>query len=304
MSAMLEIGSTLAAAEVRHRLALGLTLVDALSGFGALGPLRVDVDRIGPYAFPKRVGSDRQPMRFDVHRADRHAKRYCGRARKLLDLAMADGADTRWLVRIYGSLGPADLAYAPARDARLYVPRRLRIELDLDAQGQPAATEKNIRTPWLWPGAAYPLPSSGTIVRGRVRRGADIDSAVPIRWARAFLTMPQSEADFAKAKVVGRGHGDEQGEFVISLERSAVVGAALSNPLSLRLWAFFPPPSTPADAADPLDGLPVEEAGSDIVNDVLRGYELPAGYTQQASKPVSIRLGETKSGLETTLLFS
>jgi hypothetical protein len=300
VSAALQIADTVPAEELRHRLALGLELIDALRGISAAGPLRVDLESVGPRPFPAAIGSNPQALRFEQHRADRHALRYAGRFRKLLDKAVADGADTRVVARVYGPPSAAAAGFDPAADARNYVPRRLRFALALDA-GQPAATPLNIRTPWLWPGSACALPSTGTYLRGRVLRGATVQSGVPVAWACVFATTPDTQLNFAAATIVGRGHGDDRGEFVIALDRSAVSGAALTNPVKLRLWAFFPPPG-PSPTDDPLGLLPIEDAGADKLNDVLRGYTTPAAYTQQVSAPVTVRLGETRSGADTQLL--
>jgi hypothetical protein len=175
--------------------------------------------------------------------------------------------------------------------------------------GEPALipARLNIRTPWLWPGAAYVLPATATAIRGRVLRGAALAVATPVRWARVIATIPSTELVFAAATPVGFAHGDDRGEFVVALERRMVSGAALTSAVDVRLWACLPPPVPPPDPAkppDPLHGLPFEEAGLDTINAALRGDTIPPGYSAPRDFGfVSVPLGETVSAPGTTLLF-
>lgn len=290
---LLDIDNTLPVGSWHQRLALGLSLIDAQSGVGAGGSLRVELERIGGYDCP---------LILDRHRADRHALLYRGRAGKLLDHALAKGVGYQHALRIYAPLETSANGYSSARDERRYVPRRLLLTPAL-AQKQPVLDTGNIRETWLWPGSAYPLSPSSSAVRGRVLRGPNLASAAAIPWARVFLTIPAAETNFAAATFIGRAHGDERGEFVLSVAASAAQGAALSSPLACRLWAWFAPPA-PA-SSDPLALLPLEDAGSDAINDVLRGYTIPAGYTQSVSATLPpLRLGETLSGPGVTLLYT
>ncbi|APV49315.1 hypothetical protein BWI17_06245 [Betaproteobacteria bacterium GR16-43] len=281
MSAALDLDDTVAAGELRHRLALGLSLVDALTGMETPGVARVTLESIGPY---------RVDLPFEAHGPARHALRYAARVRKLVDRTVDAALDRRWIVRI------------ESRD-RTHVARRMRFDLAF-ANGQPDAAPSNIRPPWLWPGATYALPSTGTAIRGRVLRGPDPDTAVPIRWARVFATAPATTLVFAPANVVACGHGDDRGEFLLALGARLQAAAALTDPVDVRLWAFFPPPAPPVDPADPLDGLYLEEAALATVPDaVLRGDGIPAACTQRADKAISVRLGHTTGGAAATLLF-
>ncbi|QNM98661.1 hypothetical protein [Chitinimonas koreensis] len=216
---------------------------------------------------------------------------------------MAAGGGIDWALDLFG--GPADSrpGYRPESDPRRHVPRRLAITPVLDGD-EPAATPLNIRTPWLWPGAAYPLPANATALRGRVLRGPDLASAAPARWARVVATVPASETDFSLATRVGHGHADERGEYVLALDARAVSGAALSNPVQVRLWAFTTPAALPVDPLDPLADLPREACGTDVVNDVLRGIAIPPAYSASVSQLAAVRLGETASGAVATLLVS
>lgn len=296
----LDVSDTVPVGMLRHRLALGVALVDAVRGGAALGPLRVELESIGPYRPP----ADRPaglPARLEPHGADRHAARYAGAIAKLVDRCVANALDTSWVLRIYAPLDAAARAFDPARDARHYVPRRMRLTPVFDA-GVPAATPLNIRQITLWPGAAAPLPSTATCVRGRVLRGPDIASGEPVPYARLAASVPASETNFAAATVVGRGAADERGEFVLVIEARAMSGAGLVNPVPLRLWAFAPPAQAP-DPNDALASVPVEDAGTATDSDILRGLTVPAGYTEQVSKTLACNLGETLSGTAATLLL-
>lgn len=289
----LDTDNTLPVGSWHQRLALGLRLLDAQSGVGAGGSLRVELERIGSYACS---------LLLDRHRADRHALLYRGRAGRLLDHALAKGLGYRHALRIHAPLGASSGGYSSASDERRHVPRRLLLTPVL-AHQQPVLDTGNIREIWLWPGSAYPLSPGSTVVRGRVLRGADMASAVAVPWARVFLTTPAAETNFAAAALIGRAHGDERGEFVLSVAASAAQGAALASPLTCRLWAWFAPPA-PA-GSDPLSLLPLEDAGSDALNDVLRGYTTPAGYTQSVSAALPpLHLGESLSGIGASLLYT
>ena len=291
MSTILRLEDTVPAGMLRHRLALGLSYIDALTGDAALGPLRSNLEAIGPYVITQC---------FESHSPSRHALRYAGRIQKLFDKAVAQAVDKHFYARLSAPLSGG--SYTLQNDARLHVPRRLSYTLQLDGN-QPAASPGNIRAPWLWPGSAYPFAATTTLIRGRALRGPTVATGMPIVWARVAATIPSAETTFAAATVVANGHGDDRGEFVLAVNANAAAAADLSNPLSLRLWVFVAPAGGAVNPADPLDGLPMEDAGSGITNDVLSGIAIPASYTQYSSTVVVVRLGQTKSDADTTVLF-
>ena len=166
----------------------------------------------------------------------------------------------------------------------------------------PALGIANIRAPWLWPGSAYPVDETATVVRGRLMRGPTLDKAKPVRWARVFLTDQVPPAPFDAKTIVGSGHGDDRGDFVVALQRyKGTSGVDLPSSVDVCLFAFAPP-ALALTPGDPLSDLPVENAGlakdgddaavAAKFRDALRGNRLPAGYT----------LGSVMSGDETTLL--
>lgn len=294
MSTALRLEETVPASLVRHRLALGLSWIDAVTQTGANGRLSTTLESVGDYDINSA---------FERHRGDRFAQRYAGLLKKRLDKAVTDGLDTDFYVHVHAPDIAGRAAFDAATDARIYVPRRLRLALVLH-NGQPAPTPQNIRTAWLWPGSAYPFPLTSTLIRASVRRGASLPASHPVRWARLFATIPETEAVFNQATIVGVGHGDDRGECVLQLDPRAVSGAALKNPLLVRLWAFAPAAGAPVDASDSFQGLPIENGGNAPLNDILRGRTVPPAYSAQQSKIIDLRLGETRGGPDTTFLFN
>jgi hypothetical protein len=143
-----------------------------------------------------------------------------------------------------------------------YVPRRLEIE-------EPAG---RVIRPALYPGAAYDIPAGAVGMRGRVIRG---DRTLP--WVRVEALRMSDGA------VVGRAHGDAEGEFVLLLGPGAAPGAELSLPMQLLVVVFGPdiPPDPDAEpSTDPLDLLPLETVPADG-DEVLLGHTLPDGYVSR-----------------------
>ena len=127
---------------------------------------------------------------------------------------------------------------------------------------------------------------------------------LPLPWARLFATVPSTETVFSQAQIVGCGHGDGRGEFVLALDAKASTGAALKNPVPVRLWAFVPPAGPNLHPDDPLAQLPVEMCGTAVDSSVIRGLAVPPGYSVQQSRDLALRLGETLSGSGAEFLFA
>jgi hypothetical protein len=144
--------------------------------------------------------------------------------------------------------------------------------------------------PALFPGAAYPLPAGAVGCRGRVTQVAD---GAPLRWARVL-------AERGDGTVVGRAHGDENGEFLLLLNSAVVVGADLALPLAATVTVFGPgvPPSpSPGDPADdPLWDLPLEAADdTGFGEQVLAGEVEPDGYVAGSVRTVEFGLDGLRS---------
>ncbi len=278
----LGIEDTTDVSRVSHRLALGIQWLDALTGAPVAGDWVNDLEAIG---------TRRALWRFERHAQARQAVRHAGRLAKVLRLAAADKvatppvdvADdpTNFVVRAFARRDPRHADYRTDNDPRQYVPRRLSLT-PVQSGGVPPSSLANIRTAWLWPGATYPLAANASAIRGCIRRGASLASALPAAWARVVVTRPGAGvADFASETPLAWAHGDDRGEFLVVLGTQAVPGGViLPATMALRLWVFLAPAVT-LDAADPLASLPLEVAGSDPLNEVLSGRAIPAGYVMQ-----------------------
>jgi hypothetical protein len=188
----------------------------------------------------------------------------------------------------------------------VFVPRRLAF-MPVLSGGVPPATIDNIRQAWLWPGAAYPLPSRATVVRGRIQRVMAPDPNVPVPWARIVLTRPGPGApDFATETQLGWAHGDDRGEFLLLLGASAIPGGvALPSQVTVHVWVFLPPVSTVFDPTKPLDSLPLERVGTAAWDDnTLRGLLAPAIYVRQDATELVITLGQTQTMPDADLTFA
>lgn len=295
----LRLDETVEVARVGHRLALGVQWIDALTRLPVETPAGAawlaDLEAIGARPFAQR---------FESHSQGRQAIRHAGRYGKLLAHAVAEGDPLEHAVRAFGARDARAPAYAPGQDPRRHVPRRVGLTPVL-AGGVPPASVVNTRTAWLWPGAAYPLPSRSTGLRGRIRREVSpgVDAVVP--WARVIATRAGAgPASFATEAQIGWAHGDDRGEFLLVLGQGAVSGAAaLPAAIDLNVWVFLPPASPAFDAADPLASLPLESAGTDAINDVLKGLAVPPAYVPQAVRSLSLALGEVRAMSDADLLF-
>ena len=301
----LQLEDTVEVSHVSHRLALGVLWIDALTRLPASGNLASDLETIG---------NRDCPLRFDLHPQSRHALPYAGRLARILVIAAnekdttppATPADdqTRFALRCFARRNLKADSYNTENDPRHYVPRRLAL-IPVQTDGFPTATTANIRRAWLWPGAAFPLSANATVIRGRIRRGASMANASSVAWARIVVTQPgAAPADFSAETQIGWAHGDDRGEFLVVLGAQAIPGGAvLPQTVQLRVWIFLPP-SDALDPADPLASLPLEQAGSDAINDVLRGTEAPATYIRQAPLDVTLKPGEALVMDDAALLFS
>lgn len=294
----LSVHNTHEVSALRHRLALGLQCIDALSQAPIEGgPGRAVI------ALLAAIGARPWAQRFDPHTQGRHALRLDGRYRQLLLRAIELGDPLAHELSLHGTRDDRRADYRIDADPRVFVPRRLSLTPVVSA-GLPTAGMVNARTAWLWPGAAYPLPSKATALRGRIRRDvAGVIQAVP--WARVVITRAGAGApNFATEAKLAWAHGDDRGEFLAVLGNNAVTGgAALPAQLNLRVWVFLPPLATVFDPAAPLASLPLEAGGTEVLNDVLRGRAMPASYVQQSARTLSVKLGEVRTMNEADLLF-
>lgn len=304
--------NTVDMSRVGHRLALGVQWRDALSQSPMV--MSAPADMVTDL---EAVGQRPCPMRLDAHGEGRHAIRHSGPFAKLLARAVvqpepvSDGdpsndADGLLLsMRVFARRHRNVVDYQTGNDPRLFVPRRLAFMPVLSGGVPPASTE-NIRQAWLWPGAAYPIPSRSTVLRGRIQRQVAPGVTAPVPWARVIVTRPgPGVPNFATEAQLGHAHGDDRGEFLLLLGASAVPGGvALPSEIAVHVWVFLPPVSTVFDPAKPLDSLPLERAGTAALDDVLKGLSPPPSYVQQAAQDLSIKLGQSQTMSDAALVFS
>jgi hypothetical protein len=244
-------------AESIQRLALGIECQDAMLESRIGWPVDVAVDGV-PHPLPQRLrGPDTSPW-DEPTSLQVIARRDSCRHAVLLTAITVDAIAVR----------------ITDREQR-FVPRRLSIEL-----GDPIGAGRGVR-PALYPGAAYPVNSGAVGMRGRIVRDGE-----PMRWARVEARRTPDDV------VVGRGAGDEHGEFLLVLHSEARRGADLILPIELTVTVFGPdilpdPADFEAADVDPLWDLPVETVEQGSAGDqVLAGELLPNGYV---SRPGSIR---------------
>ena len=175
-------------------------------------------------------------------------------------------------------------------NARRFVPRRLSIPILTQTQADLSAYTDRVRRPFLFPGAAYDVSDTATGLRGRVVRGG-----LPMRWSRVEATLPGSGV------LVGRGHGDDRGEFLLLISSAAIPVGDLVNPLSINVTVFapaaVPAPATPElPSLDPLWDLPLETASTPGAADpVTAGEQQPGDYTVKVTRTVDFILGRLRS---------
>lgn len=296
---------------VRHRLLLGVQWRDAVTQYPMTLPGGLSL-----HTWLESVGQRPCSQAFGAHGEGRVALRHEGRVARLLARALAqaepvdDGnpandADGRRLhLRVLGRRAGAGPDDGVAADPRWFVPRRLALPPVL-ADGSPPVTLDNLREAWLWPGAAYPLPSHATAIRGTVRRTVAPGRSEPVPWARVLVTRPGNGApNVASEARLAHAHGDDRGEFLAVLGPSAVSGAALPAQLSVHLWVYLPPAAPGFDTQRPEDSLPLERASAARLDDVLRGTQVPPGYALQAVRALQLTLGRVHVVPEASLIFS
>jgi hypothetical protein len=185
---------------------------------------------------------------------------------------------------------PVDLRFLDAE--RRFVPRRLSIPILTRPVAETRPPGHRVRRPVLFPGAAYDLSAGATGLRGRVLRGG-----TEMRWARVEARLPGS------GRLVGRGHGDDRGEFLLLLGSQASPVGDLDPlvPIVVTVWGPALPP-TPPDPdrphIDPLWDLPIEQTALPGDPDpVSAGETQPANYTASTKQTIDFIFGRIVSGV-------
>jgi hypothetical protein len=183
---------------------------------------------------------------------------------------------------------PPDLELRLFEDRRVFVPRRVQARLDAGPPLDDVPIVRRSRTPWLWPGAAYPVLERATGLRGRVLVGP-AGTQRPVRWARIVARPVAGGAPFAWA------HGDDRGDFLLILPPEALGLAAGLPALTLTVEAFgrlADPPAPPPQAvrdADPWWDIPLETLALPGVlpDQVAEGRAVPPDFNGSDARQVT-----------------
>ena len=177
---------------------------------------------------------------------------------------------------------------------RRYVPRRFFIPIvDIDT-ADTLPTMDRVRRPVLFPGAAYDIHETATVLRGRAvwQPANPGDTPEPVRWARVIATGIGA----GPAETVGVAHGDDRGEFLLILTPSAGASATV-NTVAVRVTVHAPnaaPVPPPTADVDPLWGLPLEDLSSSDPNDpTVRGVGVPPTYTKAVFSDMTLTMGRS-----------
>lgn len=262
---------------VQKRLLMGIAPIDAISQQDLRFPVRVDLETITPHLSALKEGeySHRQyalsntPKGFSRHPSGRYSLHYFPTA--------SDQAQ----LRIY------DLY-------RRYVPRRLLMPLVtieqillVEENQLQNYLDQRIAYPLLYPGAAYPIHTRATGLRGRI-----LQNDLPLRWA--FI---EARSSTDSNLVVARAKGDDRGEFLLQIPPSAVPDISLSESFTLDLLVWARPlplvsASPEVASIDPYWDAPIEIVVDQLPDDsVTSGIAIPGDYVQsQTIESVNFRL--------------
>jgi len=304
------IDTVVGPAPVLHRLALGVECLDA--GTGRRVRTDVAVGRELPLRLLPQVHSPNWPCITLEPKG-------IGRAQLRYDLTTPEQTPIRLRLVDPG---------------RRFVPRRFDLAwwqlseiLSADATPTPVPAASRVLRPWLWPASGAILPGGVTVVRGVVReQGTDR----PVRWAR--LTAVRRPPGAGPGDVVGRGHADDRGEFLVVITDTGTLPPPFPRtlPIDLQVIARPPrpdpdpnPPSPDPNPQDPdaLGPEPGDGYGDLVVEDlvhpsnpplpgeldnaVLRGTATPPGYVPNtaAVPTLTVPVG-TELSLTTAIPFA
>lgn len=270
----LTVDTSIGAANVLHRLVLGVECLDAITE----QRLRTDV-AIGRELDPRRLPPNHDPQWPCLSLL----RKGTGRGQLLYDAT----TPTRTLPVPPAPPGPPMARLRLVDPWRRFVARRLDAMLwtltdVLAAEATPPTVPAAARLlrPWLWPGTAAQLPPGVTAIRGVVQSGAQ-----PVRWARLTALRPTGGP---LPDVVGHGHTDERGEFVVVITGTGTLPPPPPDSLQIDLQVIAPDPATapPVDPDDTYADLVVETLArasnpplpTELDNDVLHGTATPPGY--------------------------
>ncbi|MFT3971759.1 MAG: hypothetical protein QM695_16145 [Micropruina sp.] len=255
------IATSVGAVPVLHRLALGLVTKDVVTDRGTTGALRVGWEASG-HLLP-RGAADWWPC---------------------VDLERMGGG--RFRLRATPR-GPEVLTVRLFDPTRRYVGRRLQVPLwpypalvDPSPANLVSVASRTLQA-WLFPGAAYPVSSGMTVVRGRVTRQGE-----PLPWARVSAT--------AGGATVGDAHADDRGEFLLLLTDTNQHPLQSSVTVNLVVRAAGAPAAVPDPPVEAVARPSNPPLPGDLDNPLLRGRTVPAGYVPNTAvlPPLVVKVGE------------
>ncbi len=284
---MTELVVTLGAemSRVQHRLAVGVQVVDTLSGRPLLAPLHVRLLQIGP-------------LQAELPLLSKGGGRYSladtGAFARLWDRTTEPGRLLPRTLDLIAHEAKPGRRWHEVREGELphrHGPRRVRLQLDetLDPRPRPAASRANTLVMRLFPGPAYPFDGGATLLRGRVQlRQPPPLAPLPARWARLVATKG--------GRVVGATQADERGEYALLLRYPAgllapATPAATDGDIQLHVAARSAPPAH----RQPFDDLSTE-LGPVAALDTDPLADMPANYDLSVTLPRTLNLGRPHSG--------
>jgi hypothetical protein len=255
------IATDLGPAIVRHRLAVGVECIDALTERHVETP--VVVRREPPSGIESHgFRATQAPIDFESSGLARFKLRHDGRIGSTIFVRVDD-------------------------QHRRYVPRRFEIrpwavnQLDETAGAPYVRVRNRVLTTVLWPGTAYSFAGGTTLIRGRVMRDGR-----PARWTRVQArTLSNLDA--------GAAHVDDRGEFVLPVVELG------QNPLrstaTVVLSVFGPRVIAPTDSRDRCADLDVESVdqtavlpGPLVSTGLVRHVTVPSGFVRSRNQPTRV----------------
>jgi hypothetical protein len=287
------VATSVGPADVLHRLALGVELVDAQTRRPIVTSVRVGQE-VAPRMRPQAARfEDAWPcLDFESNGTARFKLRHQigGQVRIKVN---TDGSAPRITVRIDD-------------DRRRFVPRRFRLPLwtrreleradptpGADPTGPYVPLASRLLRPFIYPGVGYVLPRGITAIRCRVVSTA----GATVRWPRVFATGPGDVR-------VGAAHGDEHGQFLLIITSAGTTPQPVPTTFDVDLNIVARDPNTaPApDSADRVADLVVENlnrssvppSAGDLDSLILRGVSMPPGYVRSLAPwpNLTITVGE------------
>lgn len=270
---------------IQKRLLLGIAPIDAVNSQHLPFPVRIDLENQSPHQ--SELSNDqyshiqypvtKNPKGFSRHPSGRFSLHY------------SPSAADQVQIRIY------DLH-------RRYVPRRfllplvtLQQMLEVEQNESADYLDQRVRFPALFPGAAYPVHTRVTGVRGRILHNDE-----PLRWA-----MIEARSSQNGNQIVARAKGDDRGEFLLHIPPLAVPDVSLTESFSFDLVVWARPQAlvpVPSDIAgiDPYWDAPIEVVVDNQPDDaVSSGFTIPSDYVQsQTTVLVSFQLARMLNSLD------